>query len=99
MTRFGPAFAIVAAVVATDANAQVTIDVSKITCNQLSLEQITDSKNIAMWLSGYYHAKQSSMLVDTQQLAANADKIKRYCWLKPDLTVMQAVEAVLGPKP
>ena len=40
------------------ANAQVTIDVSKITCEQLVLYQITNSENIAVWLHGYYSGKQ-----------------------------------------
>jgi hypothetical protein len=101
MTRLGPALstALAALAFATGANAQVTIDMAKVTCNQLVLEKITDSQNIALWLSGYYHAKRTNTLVDTQQLAANAQKIKQYCVLKPDVTVMQAVEAVLAPKP
>ena len=52
-------------------NAQVTIDVAKITCDQFTLYKVTDPQNIALWLSGYYHGKRNSTLVDTQQLAAN----------------------------
>ena len=33
--------------------AQVTIDVSKITCDQFMLYKLTDPRNIAIWLSGY----------------------------------------------
>lgn len=79
------------------AQAQVTIDVAKITCDQFTLYKVTDPQNIAIWLSGYYHAKRDNTLVDTQQLAANTDKIKTYCRLKPQATVMQAVESVFGP--
>ena len=84
---------------ATSAHAQVTVDMAKITCDQLTLQKITDPQNIALWLSGYYHARQNSTLVDTQRLAADAQKIKQYCMLKPNLTVMEAVETVLKPKP
>jgi hypothetical protein len=100
LTRLAPACAaaIAALLCATGASAQVTVDMAKITCNQLTLEKITDPQNIALWLSGYYHAKQNNTLVDTQQLAANAQKIKQYCLYKPDVTVMQAVEAVFAPK-
>jgi acid stress chaperone HdeB len=99
--RLAPACAaaVTALVSTTTANAQVTVDMAKITCNQLTLEKITDPQNIALWLSGYYHARQNNTLVDTQRLAANAQKIKQYCLYKPDITVMQAVEAVLAPKP
>ena len=101
MTRVGLAVATVmtAALCATGAHAQVTVDVAKITCNQLILEKITESQNIALWLSGYYHAKRNTTLVDTQQLAANVQKIKQYCLHNPNVTVMQAVEAVFAPKP
>jgi hypothetical protein len=80
------------------AHSQVMVDVAKITCDQLTLYKITDPQNIALWLSGYYHAKHNDTVVDTQQLAANTKKIKDYCMLKPDATVMQAVETVFGPQ-
>jgi len=98
MTRLGTACAIATLAWATTAHAQVTVDMAKITCDQLTLAKITDPQNIALWLSGYYHAKRNNMLVDTQELAANTQKIKQYCLYHPDVTVMQAVEAVLASK-
>lgn len=80
------------------AHAQVTIDVSKITCEQLVLYQITNSENIAVWLHGYYSAKQGTTTVDTQAFKANANKVRAYCRMNSKVTVMQAVETVLGPK-
>jgi hypothetical protein len=79
------------------AQAQVTLDVSKITCDQFTLYKITDPQNIAIWLSGYYHGQRNTTTVDTQQLAGNLQKIKDYCNLKPQETVMHAVESVFGP--
>jgi hypothetical protein len=79
------------------AQAQVTLDVSKITCDQFTLYRITDPQNIAIWLSGYYHGQRNSTTVDTQQLAGNLQKIKDYCNLRPQETVMHAVESVFGP--
>jgi len=78
------------------AHAQVTLDVAKITCDQFTLYKITDPQNIAIWLSGYYHAKQNSTLVDTQQLTANTKKIRDYCIMRPEETVLHAVESVFG---
>ena len=78
------------------AQSQVTIDVAKITCDQFVLFKVTDPRNIAIWLSGYYHGKRDNTLVDTQQLSAYADKIKSFCLQKPQATVMQAVETVFG---
>ena len=76
--------------------AQVTIDVAKITCDQYILFKVTDPRNIAIWMSGYYHGKRDNTLVDTQLLAATADKVKSFCLQKPQATVMQAVETVIG---
>jgi acid stress chaperone HdeB len=79
------------------AHAQVTLDVSKITCDQFTLYKITDPQNIAIWLSGYYHGQRNTTTVDTQQLAGNLQKIKDYCNLHTQETVMRAVESVFGP--
>jgi hypothetical protein len=79
------------------AHAQVTVDVTKITCEQFTLYKLTDPKNIAIWLSGYYHAKRDSTQVDTQQLLANIKKITDYCIMKPQETVWNAVGTVFGP--
>ena len=79
------------------ARAQVTIDVAKITCDQFTLYKITDPQNIAIWISGYYHGKRNSTVIATQELGANLRKIKDYCNLKPNETVLHAVETVFGP--
>jgi acid stress chaperone HdeB len=78
------------------AHAQVTIDVSKITCEQLVLYQVASSDYIAIWLHGYYSAKRDSTLVDTQAFKANANKVRTYCRMNSKETVMQAVEKALG---
>jgi len=83
---------------ASGAGAQVTLDVSKITCDQFTLYKITDPQNIAIWLSGYYHGQHNTTTVDTQQLAGNLQKIKDYCNLHTQETVMHAVESVFGPR-
>jgi hypothetical protein len=42
----------------------MTLDVSKISCEQFSGYKITDPQKIAIWLSGYYHGKQGSTILD-----------------------------------
>jgi acid stress chaperone HdeB len=80
------------------ARAQVTLDVSKITCDQFTSYKITTPDNIAIWLSGYQSGKRDSTIVDTQSLAANAKKLLTYCIRNPRTPVMQAAETVLGEK-
>ena len=77
--------------------AQVTIDVSKITCDQFNLYKVTDPRNIAIWLSGYYNGKRDNTVIDTQVFADNYDKLRTHCSRNPTRTVLQAVEILFGP--
>ena len=76
--------------------AQVTLDVSKITCNQFAFQKITSSENIAIWINGYYNGKRGNTIVDTQSLRDDAKKLLDYCFQYPKVTVMQAVETLFG---
>jgi acid stress chaperone HdeB len=76
------------------AQAQMTLDVSKITCDQFVGYKITNPRNIALWLSGYYNGKRGNTIIDTQELEQNSEKVQDYCRLNPKMPVMQAVEAV-----
>lgn len=88
--------ALVAAALAP-AHAQVTLDVAKITCDQFTGYKITNPQNIANWLSGYYNGQRGNTVLDTQELAANAQKLRDYCMLHPDVPILRAVET-LAPK-
>ena len=44
--------------------AQVTVDVVKITCEQLSMEQLPfSSRDVIMWLSGHYHREHDNTVI------------------------------------
>jgi acid stress chaperone HdeB len=78
---------------------QVTIDVSKITCEQFILFKVTDPQKIAIWLSGYYHGKRETTVVETQTFAEFSDKTKDYCRANLNVPVMQAVDTLIAGKP
>ena len=78
------------------AQAQVTIDVSKITCEQFRSYAITDPNNIALWLSGYYNGHRNNTIIKVESFKENLGKVKDYCITNPTVTVMQAVEVLLG---
>jgi acid stress chaperone HdeB len=79
-------------------NAQVAIDVAKINCQQFATYKVANPDRIAIWLNGYFHGKRGDMIVDTQELAEGADKVKEYCIKNPELLLMQAVETLFGPR-
>ena len=48
------------------AQAQVSVDVAKITCRQLLFDKVIspNTKSLALWLSGYYNAKRNNTVLD-----------------------------------
>lgn len=77
-------------------HAQVTLDLSKVTCDQWAGYKITNPQNIAFWLSGYYNGKRGNTVVDTQELDANTKKLRDFCITNPQVPVMQAVDKLLA---
>jgi hypothetical protein len=84
----------------TSAEAQMTLDVSKITCDQYVHSKIANPNYIAAWMSGYYSAKRSQHLIDPQALHDKVGKLEQYCYEEKNfkVTVMQAVERLFGAK-
>ena len=78
------------------AQAQVTLDISKVTCDQYNAYKVTNPQNIAIWVNGYYHGKRGDVTLDTQGLIANARKLRDYCRRNPQTLVMQAVETLFA---
>ena len=83
---------------AMPAQAQVTIDVAKITCRQLFFDKMIspNEKSLALWLSGYYNAKRNNTVLDLSAMARNVDKVEDYCRMNQDTMVMDAVTKALG---
>src|SRR5262245_55154916 len=78
------------------ARAQVTLDISKITCEQYNAYKVTNPQNIAIWVNGYYHGKRGDVTLDTQGLVENARKLRDYCRRNRQALVLEAVETLLG---
>src|SRR5256885_9869649 len=77
-------------------HAQVTLDLSKVTCDQWAGYKITNPQNIALWLSGYYNGKRGNTVIDTQGLAAENQKLRDFCITNAQMPVMQAAEKLFG---
>jgi hypothetical protein len=88
---------LVAIFAAPQAQAQVSVDVAKITCRQLFFDKMIspNEKSLALWLSGYYNAKRNNTILDLGALAKNVDKVEDYCRMNEDVTVMDAVTKAL----
>ncbi len=78
------------------ASAQVTVDVSKITCDEFVKYDIADPRQIAAWISGYYQGLRKNPIVDKHQTLQSVDKLEEYCFKHPNDLVMNEVGELLG---
>ena len=80
------------------AQAQVIVDVSKITCDQYVHAKITTPNLLAAWMSGYYNAKRNNKVIDLGTLEDNVSKVQNYCYDEKNFKVpiMTAIQRVLG---
>ena len=78
------------------AQAQVTLDISKVTCDQYNAYKVTNPQNIAIWVNGYYHGKRGDVTLETQRLVENARKLRDYCRRNRETLVLEAVETLFG---
>ena len=80
MSRLGQAWLALSfsAAAVLPAHAQVTVEMTKITCEQYILFAMGDPKDIAMWLTGYYSAKRNTTF-DVQEFREASKKVMDYC--------------------
>ena len=80
------------------AQAQVTIDATKITCDQFVHSKVGTPRVTAAWLSGFYHGKRDNRIIDPQEFEENLSKLEHFCYQEKNfkLPVMQAIEQVFG---
>ena len=75
--------------------AQVMVDMSKFTCNQL-LSGTPDALEAAVWTSGYYNGLRKNTMVDLNVLKHNAEAVMAACKDNPNKTIMQTVDTLLA---
>ena len=91
---------IVALVASAGVRAQVTIDMSKFTCEQFLGCKVLNPNDIALWLSGYYNAQRGNTIIDTETLATQKRELQDYCLRNAKVPVMQAIDLLFhAPTP
>ena len=80
------------------AEEKMTVDMSKLTCSQLTKLGFQDFAGLTMWLSGYYNSSKRNTVIDLDQFALAAKTVKDFCQTSPRATVMSAAERALGIK-
>ena len=77
--------------------AQETLDLAKITCEQFTMEQLApSSRDIMLFLVGYYNGKRNNTIIEPQKIKKEVGEVNSYCYQHRETTVMDAVKNVLG---
>jgi hypothetical protein len=83
--------------VVSTARAQVTLDVSKITCHQFLRGEVGASiRSVSNWLSGYYNGKRGNTVIETGSMRKNERELERYCRKNPETNIMDAAKQAPG---
>jgi acid stress chaperone HdeB len=100
MSKLASIVAVLLSVSSVSARAEekMTVDMSKLTCSQLTKLGFQDFAGLTMWLSGYYNSSIRNTVIDLDQFALAAKTVKDFCQTSPRATVMSAAERALGIK-
>ncbi len=94
------AFIIVAILSASSISAvaeeKTVVDMSKLTCGQLTKLGFQDFSGVTMWLSGYYNSSIHNTVVDLDEFARAAKTVRDFCKANTRATVLSASERALG---
>jgi hypothetical protein len=95
---FGALTALSVLLPGSQARAQMTVDVARITCRQYLFDRTFSPRApmIANWLSGYFNGQKNNTVVDLGAMARNKDKVEDYCRMNQDVTLVEAAKAALG---
>lgn len=97
LLKFCPAFLVIM-LLCESAEAQMTIDVTKITCKQYLFDRTIspEAPRVAAWLSGYFNGIRNNTTIDLGTLRSNKDKVEDYCRMNQETTLIDAAKNALG---
>jgi hypothetical protein len=80
------------------ANAQVTVDMGALTCEQYLAMSPSMSRDFSAWMSGWYSYQTRRRVVDVLAHRKNIESVKSWCQFRPRESVMAALQSVIGPQ-
>lgn len=80
------------------ANAQVTIDMAAVKCDQYLAMQPEMSSNFSAWMSGWFSYQTNRPFVDVVLHQTNIGNLKQWCKFHPQDSVMAGLKYTLGIK-
>ena len=84
--------AVSAALLPSVSHAQVTVDMSRVTCAQYLAMAPAQSADFSAWMSGWFNQKNGYVFVDLNAYARNVANVKAWCATNPAQTVMAGLQ-------
>ena len=76
----------------TTGQAQVNVDMARVTCAQYLAMSKADSVIFSAWMSGWFNQKKGYVFVDLNAYTRNVASVKSWCTSNPTQTVMAGLE-------
>jgi len=80
------------------ANAQLTIDMNSIKCDQYLAMSPSMSRDFSAWMSGWFSYQTRRTFVDVALHQKNIANLKAWCQYHPQESVMDGLQRGIGPQ-
>ena len=80
------------------ANAQITLDMSAINCNQYLAMSPSTSRDFSAWMSGWFSYQTRRTSVDLLLHQRNIAAVKEWCVYHPGESVMSGLKLAIAPQ-
>ena len=92
------ALALAGALTPALSQAQVKIDMSKITCAEVTAMSAEDRTDFAAFMSGWFSQKAGRTFIDMELFQKNVKNVMDWCAVNPKETVFAGLERAVGKK-
>ena len=89
-----PTYGLALALLSFPVEAQVAIDISKLSCNQFLFGKATDSRTLSIWLNGYHSGAIGKTVIDPNGMGERA--LIEYCIANSEMPLLNAARSILG---
>ena len=92
------AFVAAGALAPSLSNAQVKIDMTRITCGQMLAMPASDQDDFAAFMSGWFAQKSGRTFIDLTKFLKNSASVKGWCASNPNESVMAGLQRAFEQK-
>ena len=89
-------FAFAVSLLPAGANAQLTIDMNNIKCDQYLAMSPSESRSFSAWMSGWFSYQLNKTTIDLITHEKNVANVKAWCQYHPQETVMSGLKNATG---